>query len=70
MIGLDTHDHVDAVLVDELVAAFAGRVSRRVVADEVERAARELYGQVPTGARPELLHRLVAHRLAWLTASE
>lgn len=69
MIGLDTHDQADAAVVDELVSVFADRMSRRVIAAEVERATLELSGQVPAGALPELLHRLVAHRLARLTAS-
>jgi hypothetical protein len=53
---------LDAV-VDRLVSEFAGMRSRDAVEAEVEAADRELRGQVPPGAVPEMLHRLVAARL-------
>jgi hypothetical protein len=54
---------LDAV-VDRLVSEFAGVRSRDAVEAEVAAADRELRGQVPPGAIPEMLHRLVAARLA------
>lgn len=67
--GLDTDDGPDAVVVDELWRTFAGRLSRRTIADAVGQAAQELQGQVPPGARRELLHRLAVHRLGgWAAA--
>ncbi len=59
----------DSVVLAELTRAFAGQLPRRAVADEVERAARELRGQVPNGCLAELLHRLAAHRLGRLSAT-
>jgi hypothetical protein len=53
---------LDAV-VDRLVSEFAGVRSRHAVEAEIEAADRELRGQVPQGAIPEMLHRLVAARL-------
>jgi hypothetical protein len=54
---------LDAV-VDRLVSEFAGVWSRDAVEAAAEAADRELRGQVPQGAIPEMLHRLVAARLA------
>lgn len=51
-------------VVDQLVSEFAGLRSRDAVEAEVEAADRELRGQVPRGAVPEMLHRLVAARLS------
>jgi hypothetical protein len=50
-------------VVDRLVSEFAGVRSRDAVEAEVAAADRELRGQVPQGAIPEMLHRLVAARL-------
>jgi hypothetical protein len=50
-------------VVDRLVSEFAGLRSRDAVEAEVEAADRELRGQVPRGAMPEMVHRLVAARL-------
>lgn len=46
-----------------LTEEFSGLVPDDVVRLEVEIAARELRGQVPTGALAEMLHRLAAQRL-------
>ena len=66
---LQTGPCPDAVVLAELVRSFAGQLPRRVVADEVDRAARELRGQVPPGSLAELMHRLAAHRLGRLAAT-
>jgi hypothetical protein len=50
-------------LVERQVAEFSRTLSRAVVEAEVERAERELRGQVPPGALEEMLHRLVRCRL-------
>ena len=52
-----------AGIVADLLAVFDGLLPRRVVLDEIGRAERELRGQIPAGARAEMLHRLAAHRL-------
>jgi hypothetical protein len=57
------HDPDLVAVVDRLVSEFAGLRSRDAVEAEVEEADRELRGQVPQGAVPEMLHRLVAARL-------
>jgi hypothetical protein len=50
-------------LTERLAEAYAGRHARAVVESEVARAEQELRGQVPAGAREELLHRLADCRL-------
>ncbi|MDN5930516.1 MAG: hypothetical protein L0I24_05560 [Pseudonocardia sp.] len=53
----------------QLTEEFSGLVPADVVSREVADAARELRGQVPTGALEELLHRLAAYRLrGWAVA--
>lgn len=50
-------------LLERLAAVHAGRHGWAVVESELLRAERELDGQVPAGAREELMHRLVDCRL-------
>lgn len=47
----------------QLAAKFAGRLPPEVVTREFERAEADLEGQVRPDAAPELLYRLVVHRL-------
>lgn len=61
----DRTPHVTSVVevTEELMTEFEGRVPLGAVSVEVLQARRQLDGQVPSGALPELLHRLARHRL-------
>lgn len=63
---MDSQD-VGHVAVD-LSEEFADRVTHSTVVAVVDRAERDLRGQVRAGAFPELVHRLAWIRLARLTA--
>jgi len=53
-------------VVVRLAAEFSGTLSRKVVADTVFAARRDLDGQVVPEALGEMLHRLAHHRLGGL----
>lgn len=59
---MDMAEHRENVL-RQLSARFTGRLSAEVVMSEFERAEADLEGQVRPDAAPELLYRLVVHRL-------
>ena len=55
---------VAADVAERLTSDYGGAVSTATVRTVVAEAHRDLAGQVPRGALPELLHRLAGERLA------